>query len=292
VAFGTDEAVTRVTPLGVRFWDAVGSRFVTDGLVVSHSWNHRTRTRTAVVNHASVFVLADLPGLRALEFGDHPTLAQAGALPGDDTYWSLVPGLARRYRIDVVDTLGRFLPFRLDAALPFRRLFDGACGSPLSPVGPGSPAVPLFSAPSRVAPAGFGVVRAELVGESGEPAAWALLEVAANGGPPVLGMADDRGCVAVLVPYPEPSAAAVSPLAGRTRTLAQERWDVSVRCYYDRSSPAGEPPQLCRVLEQAPASLDLDVSPPEARELGFRRDLVLRTRGGSRVLVTPAASPP
>jgi hypothetical protein len=286
------ERIARVSPLGVRFWDAASSRFVSDGLTVSYSWGNGTRRRTAVTNRASVYVLADLPGLRELEFGDHPALTQAGAKPGDAEYWGLIPGLARTYRIDVVDTLRRFLPFWFEARLPFRGLFEPGCGSALSPPAPGNEAVPLFSAPSRPAPAGSGVVRAELVEPSGAPAAWALLEVTAAGAPPVRGLADERGQVAVIVPYPEPSAAAVSPLAGGTRRLAEERWDVTVRCFYDRPSPPEEPPELCRVLEQAPAFVDLDASPPEALQLAFGRDLVLRTSGGSQVLVTPAASPP
>jgi hypothetical protein len=293
LGFVERDAVARVAPLGVRFWDSVVCAFITEGLVVSHSWARGTRKRTAIVNHASVFVLAGLPDLHDLEFADHPTLTQAGARAGDADYWRLIPSLARSYRIDVVDMSGRFLPFWFDAPLPHRGLFELAYGSPLSsPPASRAGAVPLFSSPARTPPSGAGTVRAQLREPSGTPAAWALLEVAPVGAQPVRALADEQGRVVAIVPYPAPSSTAGSPPSGRARPLAEERWELDVRCFYDRSSPPGEPPNIGRVLEQAPASLDLELSPPETIELAFGRDLVLRTPGRSEVLVTPASSPP
>jgi hypothetical protein len=291
-AFVARETVATVTPLGIRFRDSATERVVTDGLVVRHSFAQDTRSRTAVVNPSGVWVLSGLPGLHDLETGLDPAVQASGAEPGDAVYWGIVAGLTRSFAIDVLDARGRFLPLRLDAQAPFRGLFEPTCGSPASPAGAGAD-VPLFSTAARPAPPGFGMVRAQLLDVSGAPAAWAVLEVTPDGAPPALGMADERGLVALPVPYPGPSATAGSPPRGSTRPLSAERWAVRVRCFYDRSCPPDGAPDLCRALGQGPATLDLAPSPPGAAlELGYGRDLLLRTPGRWEVVVTPAASPP
>lgn len=292
--FVARDTLARVTPLGVRFWDPVASRVAAEGLRVEVASKLLRTRRSAWANRLGTFVVGGLPGLLDLELGTHDDLAAAGAAPGDAAYWSIVLGLARRYTVEVRDQLGRFVPFAFDADLPFRGLWMPAGSSPpSSPPGADIAAVPLFSATTRAAVPGFGVVRAQLAEPSGRKASWALLEVALAGAEPVLGLADAAGGVAVFVPYAEPAATGVSPPRGRRRPLAEERWPVTLRCFYDRSCPPDELPDLGRALRQAPAALDLDASPLEPPlELAFGRDLVLRTRGRSEVLVIPAASPP
>lgn len=255
------DSVTIVTPLGLRFRDAATGRIVSDGLVVRHE------TRTAVLTPSGVWALSGLPGLHELETG-----------AGDDAYWAAVQ--PRTYEVEVTDTRSRYLPLRLQAEAPFRGLFEPVCASP--PLAD----IPLFLAPSQPPPPGFGIVRAQLVEPSGAPAAWAIVEIRPDGAGAALGMADERGAVAVPLPYPEPSATAGSPPRGSQRSLAAERWALHVSCRYDRSCPPERAPDLCVALDQAPATLDLPTV-----ELAYGRELVLRTPGHSEVLVTAAASP-
>jgi len=276
-AFTASEVVTIVTPLGLRFRDAATGRVVGDSLDVRHTPAGGERTRTASVSPSGVWALHSLPGLRELE---------AGA--GDDAYWAAVPALAREFEIAVDDRAGRYLPLRLQAQAPFRGLFEPTCGSPpSSPLSAGDD-IPLFRAPWYQGPPGYGIVRAELREPSGAPAAWAVLEVRPHGAPAALGLADDRGQVAVPVPYPGPSATAGSPPRGSQRPLAAERWALTVECRYDRSCPPHLAPDLCAALDQAFAALDLESATPE---LPFGRDLVLHSTGRSELLVTAAASP-
>jgi hypothetical protein len=276
--FVARDAVTLVTPLGLRFRDVATRRIVSDGLDVRHTYARGTRVRTAVVTPSGVWALSRLPGLHDLETG-----------AGDDAYWAAVPALARTFEIEVADRLGRYLPLRFQAQAPFRGLFEPACGSPLGSPPSAGPDIPLFSAPGRPTPPGFGIVLAQLREPSGTPAAWAALEVHPDGAAAALGMADDRGRIAVPIPYPEPSSTAGSPPRGSQRSLSAERWALHVGCRYDRSCPAERPPDLCDALDQAPATLDLQ---GVTLELAYGRELVLRTPGRSEVLVTAAASPP
>ena len=257
------DSVTIVTPLGLRFRDVATGRVVTGGLDVRH------RDRTAVLTPSGVWALSHLPGLHELETGE-----------GDAAYWASVT--PRAFEVEVADPRRRYLPLRLQTNAPFRGLFQPVCGSPLLAD------VPLFAAPSQPPPAGFGIVRADLREPSGAPAAWAILEVRPDGATMALGMADERGVVAVSLPYPKPSATAGSPPRGIQRSLADERWMLQVACRYDRSCPPERPPDLCDALDQAPATLDLHGVTPE---LAYGRELVLQTPGQSEVLVTAAASP-
>jgi hypothetical protein len=261
------ETLTVVTPLGLRFHDAASGRIVGDGLRVTHT--HRGRTRTAISNRAGVWVLPDLPGLRE---------AQAGA--GDDAYWAATAPIS--FELAVADTHGRYLPLTVIAEAPFRGVFVPGCGSPL--IYPTD--LPLFPAPTCPAAAGWGAVRAELREPSGRPAAWALLEVTPEGAATARGMADAGGRVLVPVPYPRPTASTGSPLRGLRLALAREHWPLHVTCRYGRL-PADRSPELCRALDQPPATLDL--SPPSP-ELEYGRELILRTPNRAEVLVV-AASP-
>jgi hypothetical protein len=153
--------------------------------------------------------------------------------------------------------------------------------------------VPLFSAPARIAPAGTAAVRADLRDAvTGAPAAWAVLEVSSAGTPVHRGVADERGSVVVLLPYPEPPWHGPSPPPG-SRALSDQTWSVSVSVRYSpaaTSPPAGEPPDLCAVLTQSPATLLAMLSPSSplgAQTLAFGRELVLRTAGRSDLLVLP-----
>jgi hypothetical protein len=269
------ETVTRTALLGVRFWDRVTGRVVSDGLEVVET-AHGIRL---LPNRGGVFALHELPGLRASEFG-----------AGDDAFWASPP-VAATIGFTVVDTSAHFLPFAFTAEVPVRGLFVDDCGLP-----PGSPpdvgSVPLFSAPARTAPAGIAAVRADLWDlDADAPAAWAVLEVTANGDV-YRGVADMRGSVVVLLPYPEPPWHGSSPPPG-SKSLSQQQWplDVTVRYSPPTSPPFSDVPDLCAVLTQAPGTL-LDSDSPQtalgSQSLTFGSELVLRSHGRSVLHVLPA----
>jgi hypothetical protein len=265
------ERLTYVAPLGVRFLDPATSRPVADGLVV------RAAGRPAFANRAGVFVLTGVPGLGVAERG-----------AGDDAYWAEPPARTT-VTVDVDDPRGRFLPFSFDADLPARGAFELACGSPPGVDGP----IVLFSSAARPVPAGCAVVRADLWdAHAGAPAAWAVLEVRAPGLAPARGLADARGGVAVVFPYPEPSGLDGSPPSLERRALSAQSWPVRLRVFAaPQADPVPPRPDLCTVLTQPEATLLAGASPATPltdATLDYGRELVLRTSAESVLVVTPA----
>jgi hypothetical protein len=256
------ESITRVAPLGVRFVDDVTGETVSDGLTVLYPRAGAGAPARAAVNRSGVFVLRGLPGLADVERGR-----------GDDAFWaSALPSATAT--VQVHDALGRFHDVRFDARAPSRGLFAPLCGSPPSPPA-AEQAVPLLSTPARVVPAGVAVLRASVRdADTGAPAAWALVEVDGGRG---RGVADARGEVAVLFPYPPLESFGVSPPASSRRPLLEERWTVAVAGSYDRL-PVGETPDLCAVLAQRPADTLQSLSPPTPvapQTLTYGRELVV-----------------
>jgi hypothetical protein len=238
------ERTTSVAPFGVRFWDVVTGRTVSDGLTLV---NVETG-RSALPNRSGVFVAWNIAGA-----------AERGA--GDAGYWASPPG-QRSLTFELGDAQERFHTMRFDASAPSRGVFGEDCGSP--PAG----TVPLFSLPSRPYPPGTAAVRAELIDAiTGGPAAHAVLEVSADGIATARGIADERGRVLVLLPYPEPPWHGPSPPAG-SRPLSAQTWRVELAVRYSPLSPP-EPPDLCAVLAQPHAGPVVDA------ELAFGRELVL-----------------
>jgi hypothetical protein len=265
------ERITRTALLGVRPWDGATGRAVTEGLTLTEL-RHGVR---AIPNRSSVFAFHDLPGLRASSFG-----------AGDDAFWASPPAHAE-LTLELADELGRYLTFRFDAGAPARGVFREIC--PASPPELDVPGVPLFSAPSRIAPGGLAAVRAELWDSAvGGSAAWAVLEVTAGPGPTVRGVADERGRVLVLLPYPEPPWQTGSPPPTAV-ALSEQTWTLGLAARY---APAANPeptPDLCAVLSQPPATLLAALSPPvalTAATLTFGQPLTLRTPGHSVLHLT------
>jgi hypothetical protein len=243
------ERTISVAPLGVRFWDAVTGRTVSDRLRVVEV----ETGRPAFVNRSGVFV--------------------AGAMirgTGDAAFWASPPE-RRTLTLEVSDALGRFHTLRFDAEAPTRGVFGEECGSP--PAG----TVPLFSLPSRPYPPGTAAVRAELVDAlTGDPAAYAVLEVSAAGIETARGIADELGRVLVLLPYPEPPWHGPSPPAG-SRPLSAQTWPLQLAVRYSPLSPP-DTPDLCAVLAQPHTGPVVDA------ELAFGRELVVNPQ-----LVIPPA---
>jgi hypothetical protein len=275
------DTVTLVCPLGVGFFDVATGRAVSEGLRVCASPTGAPgRRRWATVNRSGLFVFRGLPGLHEAEHGS-----------GDDVDWQNLT-TRRTFVVQVNDLQGRFLPFQFTAQLPHRGLFSLEDIIMLSPVAAWEleqfPSVPLFSAPSRSVPPGLAVLRAELREADGETAAaWALIEVTLPGRAPALGVADERGICAVILPYPEPNDAfPASPLVPGKR-LDQQQWSVGVRAFYGAERRV--PPDLGAVLLQPATRLWQRLSPPEeitGTTLRFGREIVLGTPGERLVAVS------
>jgi len=280
------ERVTRVAPLGVRFWDVALNCPPREPLAVTTYPARNPRQRTpAFANPSGVYVAQNLPALREAENGR-----------GDPDYWA---GVARQpFVIEVVDPLRRFLPFTFDADLPHRRLFAWLCGPAGPPLEPGR-AVPLYSRPSRALPGDLAIVRAELFDpQAGAPAAWAVLEVSLDGGLLGRGIADANGRVALAFDYPDLiDFVPDSPLDSGI-PLSRQQWTVQLTVRYAPAAAAPAIPDLCATLEQAPARLWQRWNPPAGNSplaavaLKFGQPLILRSQdaGGaplSVLFITP-----
>jgi hypothetical protein len=291
---GQVEALERVivfTPFGVRFWDAAFDRRVDDGLrVVGWPLGRPGAARGAFLTTSGVYALRDLPGLQAVEFPD------ANAPAGRAT-----PPVGRLV-VAARDTLGRFLPVVFSADVPFRGVFPTGTGA-----GSGGPLIPgffLFSAPTRPGAPNLGLVRAELKvfrgGRLTGPAAFAAVELDVEGGPRVYGMADDRGRVALLLPYPpfrEPPSARspidrspAAPPAGAVRLRV--RYDPGWQVWSD----GADVPELGSVVSQPYAAVWPSLSPASPADsasatLVFGSELRVGTEGAPGLLISPLGSP-
>lgn len=281
------ERHSRVTPLGIRFWDDAIHAAVDRLQVEVYPAGDPQRRAAARANRIGTFVLPRLPGARdlAFEFGS-----------GDAEFWNAV--VSRPYVIEVSDPLGEYQPFLFEQRLPARGHAVPAC---LPVTSPPSDVVPLFPTVSRRVPAGMAVVRAALrvpVRGSGgaieyAPAAWAVVEVQAGTAAPVHGLADREGRAAVILPYPEPAATPArpsSPPYTSGASLRDQQWPLRLAVFYEPLSPVPLVPDLCRTLQQAPAFAWADAAatqPLGEQVLRYGQELIV-----GPVIVTPAASPP
>lgn len=289
------EKVSVYAPLGIRFWDAAADVAVTDSLdVTARPPNRPALTRAAYRTLSGVYAFRNLPGLRSLEAADPDLPAGAHPIPAS-------PPESYPFIIEVNDRLGRFVPVTFQVDLPYRGIFPlQPTGDPGgSPPGQTLPGFLLFSAPSRALGSALAVVRAQLVERLGptqtRPAAFAVLEVAAPGQPTWIGLADGRGSVAVVFPYPR-FTTSVGPLSPPVNLIGPraQSWDITVRARY---LPAGQTlpdtaaslPDLGSILTQPAADLWPSVSGPGQAELNvqlrFGQPLILQTAGTSELWI-------
>jgi hypothetical protein len=251
------ERTAHVTPFGVRLVDAQTGRTQADGIEVRLVGDRRDRPIAAYRTRSDIFAAHWLPGFRAWEL---PEVDDQG-----DTVQPVVS--QRAYRLEVRDASGRFFSFAVDGVLlPNRGLLAVDVGSPPDSPPSRGQGLPLFSRPGRPAPASTAVVRARLLRATGGPATHSALEVVPEPGlPPVRGIADERGEVLVMFPYPKPPGFNGSPPVGSRRPLRQTQWKISYEVLMPRlGSPPDddELPQLSTFLDQVPTTVTTLGSPP------------------------------
>lgn len=294
------ERVVHVAPFGVRFRDAVTGQQVTAGLSVeayplaaalgrARPEDEVFGRRRAFANRSGTQVLMGVPGLRGFELSFD-----------DEEEWDASPPGAAQFVFEVEDKTRNYLPFSFEARLPYKGLFvwDENPLPPESPPWPGD-GVPLFSAPARVPPPGMAALRAELWDETARtPAAHAVLEARFKGSLLGRGVADEKGRVALIFPYPPParlpqSSPPYSPPLGNIPPLTQQQWSIDLAARYGpvSSPPLHQPrfPDLLTILSQGPATLWRDAAQTEpltAVTLGYGRECFVRTEAAS-----PVASP-
>jgi hypothetical protein len=213
--------------LGVRFRDTATNEIVRTGLrVKARSVDAPANTEPTIAqpNPSGVWLFYRLPGLRAFELGSR-NFPEVGSPPGPP-----------RFKIQVEDEEGRFLPCTFVATASEKGPME--FGPPLSSPPEGTE-VPLFSAPSRPVPPACAVIRAHLITlleqQTYQPARWALLQASAtvrNVRVEALGLANDKGDVAVMFPWPEllDPTVSISP-PGRLRT-EPAGWDIDFAAWY------------------------------------------------------------
>lgn len=266
------ERQTIFTPLGIRFWDPATDAQIGDGLRVRAWPDGATEpVRDAFRTGSGIYAFQGLPGLRDVEYPPEGGTAS--------------PPPAQRFVVSVEDQQRRFLPAVMRVDAPFYGIYPTAAA--LSPPDDSLPGFYLFSAPWRLAKA-LSSVRADLVRRStGQPAAYAVLELDVEDGGAWHGIADERGCVAVLFPVPPFQATLGSSPPGPQAPPQEQQWQVTARVLYEPAhleTPAGaELPDLRTILTQAAGSIWPAVAGLPSAELSatlsFGQDLVLRTTG-------------
>ncbi|MDP9170937.1 MAG: hypothetical protein M3N54_10000 [Acidobacteriota bacterium] len=276
------EQVTCVAVLGIRFWDVAAFRAVGAGLTVeAYPVGVPELRTTAVVGRGGIYSFHGLPGMRRDEIG-----------LGDDAFWQSNPPQAP-FTVEVADAGGQYLPFRLSVLLPVRGVF-GLFESPFSTgLTPDATWIPVFSTPARPVPGAMAVARAQLLDTlAGTPAAWAFVTVRTAGQPPAVGVADQRGIVAVQFAYPEPRNFALgSPLRTGGVKWVDQSWPVAVNVLYAPGRINDARPELSQTLGQPAAAVN-----PAAFTLLAGQELSMKSVGPdgreiSDLLLTPAGSP-
>lgn len=300
------ERMTVFTPLGIRFWDPVRDIQVRDHLTVTArpAITHRPISE-AFLTTSGIYAFQGLPGLHDIEY------------PIGELTLETSPPHKKYFHIEVKDEQQRFLPavFGVELPLDYRGIFLNGISS-LTEINPsvdspplgGPPGFCLFSAPTRFASPGLAAVRSCLVEYSTlRPAAYAMLEIHIED-QIWYGIADERGCVAVLFPYPVfISISGLSPPdTFQILPLHEQHWEFTIKVRYSPDTlifPFGKKrtPDLRSICDQSPGVIwpsqpqsPLVESPVSewVTDLTFGQELVLRTDDLPELWIDAAASPP
>jgi hypothetical protein len=259
------------TPLGIRFWDHGANEAVRDYLNVT-AWPKEggSSSRQAIRNPSGIYSFHGLPGLRDWEYpcGDEKS--------GDASF------VGKKFIIKIEDPKNQFIPVAaiVEAPQPNDRIpNDMLCSPPECDKG-----FRLFSAPTRAAKFHLAAVRAYLWdAHRGTEAAHGMLKIGI-GTATWTGIADEKGKVAVMFPYPmELRALDISPPSSRI-PLHEQSWNISVRVFYGGADmtplPIAELPNLANIMAQTQASIykTMTTSFDQLHEtLTLGQQLVLRT---------------
>ena len=269
-----DEAVPLSSVLGIRFWDPVRDRAVTESLhVEARPLGRRRPWIKAVRTFSGSWSFPRLPGVAA------------NALPGDHAFL-----------VRIIDGGKRFLPvtFPVEVPLGYEGLWQPVTASPpASPSQADAPGFYLFSAPGRPILPGWATIRARLwdLTQNGV-AAFGVLEAELGDGPTVYGIADHRGEALVAFPYPRFGLPLTSP-DNQGGNILDQQWPLTLRVRYQPNAVTypswSELPDFFSIRDQGPASFYPDAVPENQWEytLSYQRELVLRTTGFSDLHVEP-----
>lgn len=295
------ETVTRRAPLGLRFLDLTRGVSVTDGLVVTAWATGTTEPKLIALRSplSGVYGFRTLPGLRRFEVVERPASDWCGSPPEASppepiaeelTDLDILRGMylateesppRANFIVFVEDRMERFLPQALILCLPKERLIE----------------VPLFSSPARLAPAGLGVVRGEVIRQQdAQPAAWALVTASPdNGVTDYVAITDARGMFTIFVPYASPLPSLQGSPPHGSGTIDQLTWPLTIRVFYQPSKqhfvPNLAPPDMLSILQQAGAEIYDQLGAHSSRlirPLRFGIDVVVTTVYQSQLLVDPA----
>ena len=239
------------TLLGLQFWDRLTDSTIATGLAVTAQRLSPNKKRG----------IGKIVAGRATPNG---VITFFGLVPGEKTApnaaslsWP-VPTTQQQpvwVVVKVTDQQRRFLPMSFQLQLPRQ----GA---------PRKEKTELRSMATRVVPPGSAVIRAQIVTGSEDdtkPAAYALVKVRSrnnSASPPFeyYGMADKRGILALLLPYPVVSGLSQPP------SLAQQTFPLAAEAFY-RQPPAPSAGQSTPDAALDPEPLHVDSKVPDLAEL-------------------------
>lgn len=255
------EHVVRRAGLALQLTDLATGAPVHEGVAVT-AWpvdRPDLAVPASTITPKGVAGFPQLPGLRSYEDGSTPREDWFGSPPTN-------PPLPFVVRVD--DTRGDHLRVVRQVLAPV--------AVPVAVALPRSPSAPI--------PSGSLAVTASLESETGDPAAWAVVELAIDGFV-TGGVADSRGVVVVPVPRAAPPSDPGTPDGGPV-------WEVTVTVRYrpaDQEAAPGarpdDPPTMPSLLTQQPALVFDDGSPVGS----LTRDL---TSGGPLVVASQPGPAP
>lgn len=267
------EAITLFTPLGIRFWDRVQNRQISNNLIVTARSEMNNSPVTQAFRTASgIYAFHGLPGLHDAEYPDENF--------DFDTYPT------RRFFIEVIDMKQQFLPVIFSVLAPMKGIFPGNSGG--SPPENALPGFYLFSAPTRSVLPGLAVIRGQIQEKvTGYPASYAVLEIQING-KKWYGISNKQGSVSILFPYPKfISTLLISP-PEETVPLPfhQQKWNMTIEVRYEPETLTyphnGEIPELRSIFKQKQgiiwSTTELSVQQLSS-DLTFGHEFILHTDG-------------
>jgi hypothetical protein len=201
------------TPMGIRFWDMVTNKQVSDNLVVTARPDKMDFPFISAFRTPSgIYAFQGLPGLHEVE---HPI---QDIDPDKHN--------KKHFIIKVEDQMRRFLPVVFSLDLPIKGIFpDDVKSISLQNKASG---FYLISAPTRSISPGIAAIRGQLIEKStNKPAAYAVIEVVVDG-KNWFGVANEQGSISILFPYPDFKNTSLS-----SSSLHEQQWDLTIQVRYD-----------------------------------------------------------